>query len=107
MGAAAKRQIKEQLAGGQLSIVVGTHALLQDSVAFSRLGLAITDEQHRFGVSQRMALAQKAEKGRYPHVLVMSATPIPRTLAFIIYGDLDLSILDEMPKGCLLYTSCF
>ena len=101
MGAAAKRQIKEQLAGGQLSIVVGTHALLQDSVAFSRLGLAITDEQHRFGVSQRMALAQKAEKGRYPHVLVMSATPIPRTLAFIIYGDLDLSILDEMPKGRL------
>ena len=63
MGANAKRQIKEQLAGGQLSIVVGTHALLQDSVAFSRLGLAITDEQHRFGVSQRMALAQKAEKG--------------------------------------------
>ena len=101
MGANAKRQIKEQLAGGQLSIVVGTHALLQDSVAFSRLGLAITDEQHRFGVSQRMALAQKAEKGRYPHVLVMSATPIPRTLAFIIYGDLDLSILDEMPKGRL------
>ena len=101
MGAAAKRQIKEQLAGGQLSIVVGTHALLQDSVAFSRLGLAITDEQHRFGVSQRMVLAQKAEKGRYPHVLVMSATPIPRTLAFIIYGDLDLSILDEMPKGRL------
>lgn len=96
MGAAAKRVVKEQLRNGQLSIAVGTHALLQESVSFSRLGLVITDEQHRFGVSQRMALTQKA---RYPHVLVMSATPIPRTLAFIIYGDLDLSILDEMPKG--------
>lgn len=96
MGAAAKRAVKEQLRNGQLSIAVGTHALLQESVSFSRLGLVITDEQHRFGVSQRMALTQKA---RYPHVLVMSATPIPRTLAFIIYGDLDLSILDEMPKG--------
>lgn len=99
MGSAAKRDVKARLADGRLSIVIGTHALLQDSVVFDRLGLVITDEQHRFGVSQRMALAQKAQAGRYPHVLVMSATPIPRTLAFIIYGDLDLSILDEMPKG--------
>lgn len=99
LSAAAKRQIKEQLAAGQLQIVVGTHALLQESVSFHRLGLVITDEQHRFGVSQRMALAQKTQTGQFPHVLVMSATPIPRTLAFIIYGDLDLSVLDEMPQG--------
>ncbi|MCI9406041.1 MAG: ATP-dependent DNA helicase RecG, partial [Oscillospiraceae bacterium] len=97
--AAAKRQIKEQLAAGEIQIIVGTHALLQDSVLFQRLGLVITDEQHRFGVSQRMALTQKTPDGQFPHVLVMSATPIPRTLAFMIYGDLDLSILDEMPKG--------
>ncbi len=97
--AAAKRQIKEQLAAGEIQIIVGTHALLQDSVLFQHLGLVITDEQHRFGVSQRMALTQKTPDGQFPHVLVMSATPIPRTLAFMIYGDLDLSILDEMPKG--------
>lgn len=99
LSAAAKRQVKEQLAAGQIQIIVGTHALLQDSVSFCQLGLVVTDEQHRFGVSQRMALTQKAQAGQFPHVLVMSATPIPRTLAFIIYGDLDLSILDEMPQG--------
>lgn len=94
--AAAKKKIKKQLADGSLDIVVGTHALIQKDVAFSSLGLVITDEQHRFGVEQRTALSKK---GEYPHTLVMSATPIPRTLALIIYSDLDLSILDELPAG--------
>lgn len=99
MSAGAKKAIRERLASGDLQIVIGTHALLEDNVLFHRLGLVVTDEQHRFGVSQRLILSQKAQEGQLPHVLVMSATPIPRTLAFIIYGDLDLSILDEMPKG--------
>ena len=86
----------EELADGRAQVAVGTHALLSGGVAFRRLGLAITDEQHRFGVAQRAALA---EKGDAPHLLVMSATPIPRTLALMIYGDLDLSILDELPPG--------
>lgn len=77
-------------------MVVGTHALLSDTVEFRKLGLVITDEQHRFGVEQRNILV---EKGENPHLLVMSATPIPRTLALIIYGDLDLSIIDTMPPG--------
>lgn len=94
--AAGKRKVKTALAAGELDLVVGTHALLQENVVFARLGLAITDEQHRFGVGQRLKLAQK---GGNPHVLVMSATPIPRTLALIIYGDLDVSIIDELPKG--------
>ncbi len=91
-----KKRIKHSLANGETQLIIGTHALLQKDVEFKNLGLAITDEQHRFGVNQRGTLSSK---GNNPHVLVMSATPIPRTLALIIYGDLDLSILDEMPKG--------
>lgn len=93
-----KREIKKQIAEGTASVVIGTHAVIQKDIDFPSLGLVITDEQHRFGVAQRAALA---EKGGYPHKLVMSATPIPRTLALIIYGDLDITILDEMPKGRL------
>ena len=77
-------------------VVVGTHALIQDGVAFERLGLAVVDEQHRFGVEQRAALRQK---GFNPHVLAMTATPIPRTLSLTIYGDLDVSMIDERPPG--------
>ncbi|MBQ5905211.1 MAG: ATP-dependent DNA helicase RecG [Clostridia bacterium] len=91
-----KREIKERLKSGESLFVVGTHALLTDDTEFSSLGLVITDEQHRFGVRQRGVLAFK---GASPHTLVMSATPIPRTLSLIIYGDLDLSIIDELPKG--------
>lgn len=93
-----KREIKKKIADGSASVVVGTHAVIQKDIEFASLGLVITDEQHRFGVAQRAALA---EKGGYPHKLVMSATPIPRTLALIIYGDLDITVLDEMPKGRL------
>lgn len=94
--AAEKKKIKAALAKGEISLAVGTHALIQKDVEFKNLALAVTDEQHRFGVNQRGSLSSK---GNNPHTLVMSATPIPRTLALIIYGDLDLSILDEMPKG--------
>ena len=94
--AAEKRRIKAGLKSGEISLVIGTHALIQKDVEFNSLALAITDEQHRFGVNQRSTLSAK---GGSPHTLVMSATPIPRTLALIIYGDLDLSVLDEMPKG--------
>lgn len=94
--AAEKRRIKASLANGETDLIIGTHALIQKDVEFSNLALAVTDEQHRFGVNQRSSLSSK---GKNPHTLVMSATPIPRTLALIIYGDLDLSILDEMPKG--------
>lgn len=94
--AAEKKQLKQALADGEIDLVIGTHALIQNDVVFCRLGLVVTDEQHRFGVEQRAALA---EKGTTPHLLVMSATPIPRTLAMMIYGDLELSVLDEMPKG--------
>lgn len=93
-----KRVIKESLAAGEIDVLVGTHAMIQKDTVFSALGLVITDEQHRFGVAQRAALA---EKGGTPHKLVMSATPIPRTLALIIYGDLDVSIINELPKGRL------
>ena len=96
MTAAQKRKVRELAALGQTDVLIGTHALLSDGVEFASLGLVITDEQHRFGVNQRGALAAKGDN---PHVLVMSATPIPRTLALIIYGDLDISVLDEMPKG--------
>ena len=95
--AAEKRQIYAALESGEIHLIVGTHALLSDGVAFHRLGLVVTDEQHRFGVAQRSALAAKS--ALHPHVLVMSATPIPRTLALIIYGDLDVSVLDELPPG--------
>lgn len=91
-----KRKVHGQLARGELQFVVGTHALLSGGVEFKRLGLVIADEQHRFGVGQRAALTGKGER---PHVLVMSATPIPRTLALIVYGDLDVSVIDELPPG--------
>ena len=93
---AKKRKLIEQLQDGSMQMVIGTHALISETVAFQNLGLVITDEQHRFGVAQRSLLA---EKGNHPHMLVMSATPIPRTLALIIYGDLDISVLDELPPG--------
>ncbi|MBW7571617.1 ATP-dependent DNA helicase RecG [Caproiciproducens sp. AGMB10547] len=96
MPAAKKREVLQGLLTGEIQLVIGTHALLSEGVAFQRLGLVITDEQHRFGVAQRAALASK---GDHPHMLVMSATPIPRTLALMIYGDLDISILDELPPG--------
>ena len=91
-----KREIKRRLLDGEIDLVVGTHALIQNDVEFKRLGLVCTDEQHRFGVEQRSNLAMK---GNNPHLLVMSATPIPRTMGLIIYGDLDISILDELPPG--------
>ena len=91
-----KREIREQIATGQVQIAVGTHALLSESTVFDRLGLVVTDEQHRFGVAQRSRLSAK---GSDPHLLVMSATPIPRTLALLMYGDLDVSIIRELPPG--------
>ena len=93
-----KKKLKNLIAKGAVSVVVGTHALLQEDVEFKNLGLVVIDEQHRFGVLQRKALIEKG-KGFYPHTLVMTATPIPRTLALTVYGDLDLSIIDEMPAG--------
>lgn len=95
-GAAEKKKIKAGLENGDIDLIIGTHALIQSDVIFKRLALVITDEQHRFGVRQRSALS---DKGKNPHTLVMSATPIPRTLALIIYGDLDVSVLDELPPG--------
>ncbi len=94
--AKTKREIKQRLKSGESQLVVGTHALLTDDVEFKNLAFVVTDEQHRFGVKQRGTLASK---GTSPHTLVMSATPIPRTLSLIIYGDLDLSVIDELPKG--------
>lgn len=91
-----KEQVLEDLRKGNIDILIGTHAVIQENVEFSKLGLAITDEQHRFGVKQRAVLSQK---GINPDVLVMTATPIPRTLALILYGDLDISIIDELPPG--------
>lgn len=91
-----KRTIKEALMNGEIDIVVGTHALIQNDVEFKSLALVITDEQHRFGVEQRASLAMKGDN---PHLMVMSATPIPRTLGLIIYGDLDISIINELPPG--------
>src|SRR5690606_38127858 len=91
-----RRAIMEKLASGEVAVVVGTHALFQEDVSFKDLGLIVIDEQHRFGVSDRMRMVAK---GFAPHVLVMSATPIPRTLALSIHGDMDISILDEKPPG--------
>ncbi|EGC03585.1 ATP-dependent DNA helicase RecG [Ruminococcus albus] len=96
MTAKKKEKVKAGIAAGEYSVVVGTHALVQASTTFKKLGLVITDEQHRFGVGQRAMLAGKGDN---PHKLVMSATPIPRTLALMIYGDLDISVLKELPKG--------
>ena len=93
---AGKKKVRQALAAGEIDLIIGTHALLSQGVEFARLGLMVADEQHRFGVAQRAALAAKGDS---PHVLVMSATPIPRTLALIIYGDLDVSVIDELPPG--------
>ncbi len=98
VAAAARRQITDDLAEGRVDLVIGTHALLSADVAFSSLGLVVIDEQHRFGVEQRAALRDKS-RGAVPDVLVMTATPIPRTAAMTVYGDLDVSILDELPPG--------
>ncbi len=99
MTAAEKKKIRAALESGEIGFVVGTHALISEGVAFRRLALIVADEQHRFGVAQRAALAAKGGEGSSPHVLVMSATPIPRTLALIIYGDLDVSVIDQLPPG--------
>lgn len=96
MSLKSRESILNEISNGKLDIVIGTHALIQDSVKFKRLGLAITDEQHRFGVKQRIDLSGK---GDLPDILIMTATPIPRTLALILYGDLDISIIDELPPG--------
>ena len=96
---AERRPIHEGLRDGSVGIIIGTHALIEDDVIFNNLGLAIIDEQHRFGVDQRSKLWSKGSYGRPPHVLVMTATPIPRTLAMTFYGDLDVSVIDEMPPG--------
>ena len=94
--ARAKKSISAQLAAGEIDFAIGTHALITGTVEYADLGLVVTDEQHRFGVGQRAALIAK---GRHPHTLVMSATPIPRTLALILYGDLDVSVIDQLPPG--------
>ena len=103
MTAKEKRLAYEQITSGEADIVIGTHAIIQDKVEFRNLGLVITDEQHRFGVKQREVFSKK---GLHPHVLVMSATPIPRTLAIIIYGDLDISVIDEMPANRIPIKNC-
>ena len=97
--ASERREVHQGLQDGSIGIIVGTHALIEDNVVFSNLGLAIIDEQHRFGVEQRSKLWRKAVCGAPPHVLVMTATPIPRTLAMTLYGDLDVSVIDELPPG--------
>ena len=108
MTAKEKREIYEKIASGEVNLVIGTHALIQEKVQYKALALVVTDEQHRFGVRQRELLAKKGEN---PHILVMSATPIPRTLAIILYGDLDISVVDELPanrlpiKNCVVNTS--
>ena len=94
-----RREVHAGLEDGSIGIIVGTHALIEDNVIFKNLGLAIIDEQHRFGVEQRSKLWRKASCGAPPHVLVMTATPIPRTLAMTLYGDLDVSVIDELPPG--------
>ncbi|WP_313676392.1 ATP-dependent DNA helicase RecG, partial [Mycolicibacterium sp.] len=99
MSPAQKRQVRDEVASGAAGIVIGTHALLQDAVEFHRLGMVVVDEQHRFGVEQRDSLRAKAPEGLTPHLLVMTATPIPRTVALTVYGDLETSTLRELPRG--------
>ena len=99
MTAAQKKQIRSEVAGGQVGIVIGTHALLQEAMEFRNLGMVVVDEQHRFGVEQRDQLRAKARPGITPHLLVMTATPIPRTVALTVYGDLETSTLRELPRG--------
>lgn len=99
VGAGDRRKILADLVGGKVDILIGTHALIQDKVEYSSLGVVVIDEQHRFGVEQRAALRDKGDAGAAPDVLVMTATPIPRTAAMTVYGDLDVSVLDELPPG--------
>lgn len=103
MTAKEKKMAYERIASGEAQLIVGTHALIQEKVNYHSLALVVTDEQHRFGVKQREKLA---EKGNTPHILVMSATPIPRTLAIILYGDLDISVIDELPANRLPIKNC-
>ena len=103
MTAKERREAYQKMISGEADIIIGTHALIQERAAYRRLALVITDEQHRFGVRQREILA---EKGVTPHVIVMSATPIPRTLAVILYGDLDISVVDELPANRLPVKNC-
>lgn len=103
MTAAAKREVKRQIAEKEVDIIVGTHALIQEKVVYADLALIVTDEQHRFGVRQREMFS---DKGKSPHMLVMSATPIPRTLAIILYGDLDVSVIDVLPANRLPIKNC-
>lgn len=103
MTAKEKREAYKIIESGEASIIIGTHALIQEKVIYKDLSVVVTDEQHRFGVRQRQAISSK---GNYPHVMVMSATPIPRTLAIIMYGDLDISIIDELPAGRLPIANC-
>ena len=99
MSAQQKKQVRDEIASGTAGIVIGTHALLQEAVEFERLGMVVVDEQHRFGVEQRDTLRAKAPEGLTPHLLVMTATPIPRTVALTVYGDLETSTLRELPRG--------
>ncbi|NQU37616.1 MAG: DEAD/DEAH box helicase, partial [Actinobacteria bacterium] len=99
LGVAKKRAALLEAASGEAGIVIGTHALLEEKVMFADLGLVVVDEQHRFGVEQRAALTEKSATGKRPHVLVMTATPIPRTVAITVFGDLDVSVLSELPAG--------
>ena len=103
MTAREKREAYQRMEDGTAQIIIGTHALIQQKAGYKNLALVVTDEQHRFGVKQREMLAQK---GQMPHILVMSATPIPRTLAIILYGDLDISVIDELPSDRLPIKNC-
>jgi ATP-dependent DNA helicase RecG len=99
LGRGERERARAAIAAGEVDVVLGTHALIQEGVRFARLGLGVVDEQHRFGVMQRAAVKDLGPDGHSPHILLMSATPIPRTLALTLYGDLDVSVLDELPPG--------